>query len=810
VSQVDRFAAADVVVRPAGAGSGASARLFAVDPAYFRHHPWVHVVHGSTAGGALLDQTLRNTPGFGSAGRVTLSLAGSTALSLTLPVAGRADLRDTLSAWFAIPIGEVQGDEALVPRAIVIDYRVFERSVLPVLKRELGTATPVLNRALTDLPPVSLEAHVSLDHAVYPTDPGLAAKWSSSRRHLLERRAPGDIVVTDEAFEPLTEASSDAGNALTLFILLGLPGAIVAAGLGLAAQSALADAHRREDALLRLRGATDRQLAWLTAVPEAAAWVAGSAIGLLAAAAAVTGVTGRMVWDGVPSSKLVPAVGLPLAAGALTAAARLAGLLRASRRPEVVQRRRLERGWQPLWRRAWLDVAAIALGVAILAFDLASGGLRQTPIEPAQGATLALRFYVLLGLVFVWIGATLLAVRLLLALLARRARAGTGAATSWPAMTRRWLGRRPARAGVAVVLGALAVAFATEVVTFVATYRAAKRQEARTAFGADLRIVPADPARDLPPLPRAHVAGISPVRLVPARAGSDRKTIMALDIASYARAAATAPQLLSGAGLAALARDPHSVLITREIAADFEVGPGDILPLTLFPDDKDQSRNVKLKVAGVYRAIAPSDPPAELTMSTAGLPPYLLHQADFYLVRTPDGAPPASAAAALRGGVLRGAAAVRTIDQQPRSARRSLTALNLGPLAALEAVGSGLIAAIGVAVLGAFIVLERGREFAILQAVGATRAQLRASPRQEGAIAVTASLAIGLPLGLLLGALAVRVLGLFFTLPPPLLELPGWTLAGFAALMAAASALALAGALAAVTRVGAATTLREP
>jgi putative ABC transport system permease protein len=77
------------------------------------------------------------------------------------------------------------------------------------------------------------------------------------------------------------------------------------------------------------------------------------------------------------------------------------------------------------------------------------------------------------------------------------------------------------------------------------------------------------------------------------------------------------------------------------------------------------------------------------------------------------------------------AASVSTIAAQTREAR-SLTALNLGPLAALEAAGAALVAAIGVAVLGAFIVLERRREGAILEALGADARQVRAGPVQEG------------------------------------------------------------------------------
>src|SRR5262249_56898662 len=116
---------------------------------------------------------------------------------------------------------------------------------------------------------------------------------------------------------------------------------------------------------------------------------------------------------------------------------------------------------------------------------------------------------------------------------------------SWRAAGLRWLGRRPARTGVALILGALAVAFATEAVTFVATYRSAKHADAAVAFGSDLRLVPGDPLYHLPRLGR-RVASVSPFREVPARVGSDRKTLLAIDLASYVRTATSRPSIVAG------------------------------------------------------------------------------------------------------------------------------------------------------------------------------------------------------------------------------------------------------------------------
>jgi putative ABC transport system permease protein len=301
------------------------------------------------------------------------------------------------------------------------------------------------------------------------------------------------------------------------------------------------------------------------------------------------------------------------------------------------------------------------------------------------------------------------------------------------------------------------------------------------------------------------------MREVPVRVGSDRKTVLAIDLASYSKTVTVKPSITSGAGLPALSRDGSAVLVAQEIATDLAVRPGDSLPVTFFPDDQDKSRNVNLHVAGIFRSFPPSNPFAELVASTAALPPYLVPPPDFYLARDVGGRPPAAVAAELEARPdLHKKFSVTTLAQQTSIGPRSLTTLNLGGLRSIEAVGAALAAAIGVAVLGAFLVFERRREFAVLEAVGADRAQVITGPAQEGVVAVLGSLVIGLPLGLVLGILAVRVLGLFFMLPPPVVSVPVITLLGFVALMVVASAVALGGSLLAVRRVGAPSTLREP
>jgi len=689
--RVERFAAADVVVGDPATGEQATARLFAVDPDYPHHHPWVHLASGALDQGALLNETLRSKPGLGSARQLSIELSGGSGPLATLPVGGTVDLRQA-TTWFAIPTGEVQGDIAAVPRAIVIDYTTFQRSLLPALRHALGPATSVLNPGATDLPPVDLEVHVAVDHAADPSDPSRAAGWSATLQRVLERQVPGAMVVADDAAEALSLAQADATNAKVLFLLLGIPGVLVAAALGLAAESALAEAHRREEALLRLRGASERQLVRLTAAQAALAGVAGAVVGVAAAVAAVSAVDHRPIWRLVPVGRLAVSLALALVAGAVIVGVRLVQLVRTGRRAEVPSARRLlERGWAPAWRRARLDLVAITVGVVILAANQLTGGLRRSAIE---GTSLALFFYVLLAPIALWLGVTLLALRGLLAGVARRTRPERASPLgSWRGAALRWLGRRPARTAVALLLGTLAVAFGTEAVAFVATYQQARHADMVAALGSDLRLVPAsEPPAALPRLGPA-VAAASPVRYVGARVGSDRKTIIAVDPASY---------------------------------------PGAV---TVFPDDQEKRRNLNLRVVGVFRSAPPTDPGAELVTSIATLPSSLLPPPDFYLARAAGSGSAGQAADALRSAGVEHDFRITTIAEHARSDQRSLTALNLAGLSRIESAGAGgagVAAALGVAVLGAFLVLERRRERRSCERSAPTPPALSPARRRRG------------------------------------------------------------------------------
>lgn len=379
---------------------------------------------------------------------------------------------------------------------------------------------------------------------------------------------------------------------------------------------------------------------------------------------------------------------------------------------------------------------------------------------------------------------------------------------SWNSTALRWLGRRPARTATALLLGTLAVAFGTQVIVFGATYETAKQAEAESAYGADLRLLPATDRQVAAPDLGPDVSAITPIRFVPARAGSDRKSITAIDLDTYSSTVTAQQQIVQGGGVDALAGEPLGALVLEEVVADYGVTIGDILPVTVFPDDLDLSRQLDLVVVGVFRSIPPTDPLSEIVISSAAIPDPV-PAPDLYLARVADGLSADGVATAIRSDGAASGFTVATLGDLVRKEQRSLTTLNLSGLSLIEGVGAAAVAAVGVGVLGAFLVLERRRELAILRSVGAGTKQVSAGPILEGALAAVGSIVIGIPLGLGLAVLAVRVLDLFFTLPPPLATVPAGQLLGMAGLVLLGSTMALVLPLRRAVGVSVSSALRE-
>lgn len=802
VRAVHPYAAADL---PAGSlRSGAAAvsgpvTVIGIEPAYLQDLPVVGLTGGSFAPGTAFvsgptADLLRARPG----ASLALRVPGRPA-PLALRLGAVVDLTKA-GQLFASRSPDTQGEFAAAPYVVGVDLATFRDVVLPALRADAASAAPVLRA-----PPV-VELHVAVSRGALAADPGTAVVTTTALRRSIERLAPGQLTVIDNLSETLGAAQGDAVTAKVLFLFLGLPGVLLAAYLSQYAGGLLAEAKRRERATLRARGigpsALIAGLAWESALIALAAAVAGLALGAVALAALFGG-AGAIAAS--PRSYALSAALSLLAAGVTTALALYLPARRALLLEVSEERRQIASATPPAWLRLRLDLAFLVAAALVGGVTYLAGG--YTPSAGAESASVSLSFYTLLAPLFLWLGATLLAVRGLLGVFARfapRGGPGRGRFDAVRSTLAASVLRRPHAVGAGTVALALAVAFGVSVLSFVETYHTEKAADARSLVGADVRVTPSllaagnDLSRDL------QVPGVWSVTGVyhtsSAVVGTDKRPLVAVDPRAFAVTTPLSDALFRGmtaqAAMSALATDPSAVLISADFSRAFNVQPGDQVRIAL-PAPRGAPVPVTLRAAGVFVSLPGFPGAADLAMradtyarvSGAASP-------DLYLVRT-DGTPAGTAAvaAALRSGPgSRQALVVDTTATVLRTDQSSLTALNLDGLGRLEGTYTVLMSALAAGIFVVGLLVRRRGEYVTLRALGMRMADLQTLIVGEAGLVALAGCAIGALVGLAMAEALVQVLRPLFTVPPALVTVPLGAVAG---LLAAVIAAALLSALAA-------------
>ena len=136
---------------------------------------------------------------------------------------------------------------------------MFQETVVPALLAESATRGSVRN-----LPVREVDVQMARDRLA--ADPGTALVQTQRVADDIDRIAPEQDYLVDNISNTLAVAREDAGLAKRMFVFLGVPGAMLAAILAGYSGAVLASAQRREQAILRVRGANSRHLVRMLAL----------------------------------------------------------------------------------------------------------------------------------------------------------------------------------------------------------------------------------------------------------------------------------------------------------------------------------------------------------------------------------------------------------------------------------------------------------------------------------------------------------------------------------------------------------------
>jgi putative ABC transport system permease protein len=635
------------------------------------------------------------------------------------------------------------------------------------------------------------QAQVQLDHGPLAAgSPSRALTRATSTVNRLQADLPGQAQFVNNLSDSLNTSAGDSLYAETLFLLLAVPGALIALGVAYLAALGTSESDRRDLALLRARGARAPDLFVVAAVESVliglAAGIVGSALGFAAVQLLVSGGAQLTFWRGFAT--VLAAVGLAIAGAAV---ARLASTREALAIEVSEGRRTLEAQKTPVWRRYYLDILALALSGLIYWLTIRTGF--SAVINPDSNPTLSLSVYMFFGPALLWIGATLLLVRLrgrFMGALARRVARRPGSLSSLVVSS---LGRRAAAVNRGLVVVGLLLAFAVSLGVFTATYDQQANVDAQLTLGADLTVTTSPGGAGAASLPSrvASVPGVAattPINHSYAYVGPDLQDTFGIDPANFRDATSlrdsyflggTAQQMMSR-----LASTPDGILVSKETITDYSLHTGDLLRLRVLDRSTGRFKVAPFHVIGTVQEF-PSAPRDSFMVTNLSYLDALTHSAPNVVFAKTSASPPtvASRVAAATGPY---GAGVKNIDQQTARTATSITSVDLTGISHLEEVFAIILvaAATGIFVLGA--VAERRHEFATMTAMGASLRQVGAFVWSEVGMVLAASALLAAGLGLLLAQMLVAMLTHVFDPPPDHLAIP-W---GFLALLYAVALFA--------------------
>ena len=741
-----------------------SGQVLGLEPGYTHAFPGqIRLLAGAGDGVALMQQTAANL--HATVGdTVSIQRVGLPPVSVV--VGGIVDLPNADSMFQAIGVSQV-----LAPRAPPDNVILVPAAQWRQLLGAQASARPDTTRQ---------QLHVRLARDHLPPEPSAAYVKVQAAARNLEARLAGSGVIADNLAARLDGVRSDALYARMVFLFLGLPGALLALLMTVAVATADAEQQQRDRALLRMRGASARQILILSVAEALALGAVGGMLGVVVAEA----VTALFLGSHVVTTQVIPS-----AAGA--ALFGLVAMLVAIAWPAWHELRGLTTiragrlfpgGRVRLWERLPLDLICLAISAASWALSASNG--YQLVLAPEGVAEATVDYQAFIAPLFLWLGMGLFTLRLMrvglhyaqpalsLALKPIAGRLSTLMAVS--------LGRQWRRMAYGAGTIGLALAFGISTAIFNTTYESQLRVDAELSNGADVSVTgtttaPAGPwLSDLAAFP--GVAAAATMRHRFAYVGTDLQDLYGIDPEHFAAATDLRDAYFvgadAGAVLAALRQTPDGVLVSEETMSDFQLQPGDLINLRLQKSTDHQYHVVPFHVVGVVREF-PTAPRDSFLVANAGYvgAQTAMPAAEIVLLRTVGD--PAAVADDIRHGLeLPPAVKVTDATDVQRLIASSLTAVDVRGLTRLQLIFAVLLVIAATGLVLGLRWAERRRSFAILTALGAKPHQLAGFVHGEALLILGAGIIIGLPVGLGLAWMLVKLLAGAFDPAPDSLDVP--------------------------------------
>ena len=777
-------------------------RVFGLDNRYLEQDPSIRIVEGSyEPGSGLLSAEAARALSIGPGGVVQIRVPGMSQ-PLSVLISGITDVSRAKSLFYSRE-GKRLEQFVYVRNSVIVAPEVFPKTIIPAFQN-VATAPGTVLRSQ----PI-LEVDVFMEREPLDADPGTALAQTKAVADGVNAVALGQDVLIDNISNALQVARDDARTAKRMFVFLGLPGALLAAILTAYAGGVLASALRREQAILRIRGANRRHLlrmhALRTLALAAVGSVLGVALGLVSSAAVLSA---DALASASPVSLLASAL-LGAGAGFLATGVALYAAGRRGITRQISDERAQLASRAPLWRLLGIDFLILAAAIGVEWYQRRHGGFEGVQGSVYFGRAVSLQLHLVIVPIGIWLGGVLVLGRIVergfaflpLPLRHRFGRPLRGLLT-------RSIRRRSWAAATAVIMVGLIVALGTSVASFSASYNQAKARDARFVVGSDVRVTPSPiSALDHPPqyAEQLKVPGIqtaTPVvyglnnALLESENNEDAGNMAAIDPAAFGQVAPLIDTDFLGTTAAnamdALQRQPGGVLLTEDLADTLDVDVGDSVQVLFARGTQDQKLS-ELTVIGLFQRL-PGFPEGVDVLVNIQRQMQLIPSTNttFFLAQTTD--PSDATLDRVVAGLQEGPGSADALQIDTRATaldkdQSSLAALNIRGLLTLDSAYALAMAATAITIFVFGLLLQRRREYVMLRAQGMRIGKIRSLLVTESSGVVVIGAAVGVLVGAVMAYFLVTVLRPLFVLRPEVV-LPRVDIAVLAALVLAVSVVA--------------------
>jgi putative ABC transport system permease protein len=626
---------------------------------------------------------------------------------------------------------------------------------------------------------VKTQLHLNISHQL-PHDPSSAYVYVQQLANHVEALISGSGIIGNNLAARLGGVREDSLYARTLFLFLGLPGAILAALLTISIAASGSQLRREQQALLRTRGASIAQVLNFALIESLLVGIVGVLGGLLLSFIASKYITGAALIFNVGTIiwlALAAICGFLLSIFSLLLPAwRDARYSTVESAKEIIGKRQ-----KPVWKRTYLDV--ILLLIAVISYINSANSGYQLVLAPEGVAQTSVHYEAFIAPFCLWIGGTLLFMRLLSVALDKGrnifATIFRPVAHNLSHVVSSSFSRQRKLLVRGAILVSLAFSFATSTAVFNTSYNAQGLVDAQLTNGADVTVsgsTAANPANKLHELNNLKgVLNTQPMQHRFAYVGNDLQDIFGIDAQHIGDVTNISNAYFQNkdakASLEKLSKQQDGIFVAEETAKDYQLQPGDLIKIRL--QGKDHHYHIiPFHFIGIAREFPTAPKDAFLVANASYIAQKTGVNAYETILMHTNIAPEQLAAQAKKVVADLPGVKVTEINSTQKTISTSLTSLNLHGLTNLELVFSILFIAGATGLVLALGMNERKRIYSILTAIGAKSNQLGAFLWSEGLLILTAGGIIGLSFGMMIAQILVKVLEGVFDPPPEFLQIP--------------------------------------